>query len=460
MKFYHFDKENRFRKIQIKDGAFVVIKSNKGETIGGHFSRDELNQFIKWIEEGLEGSAVDCEWKAVGFTSAIQGLKKFIDSKKSLQVKLKTRDEEFKVLYDTHSGKLKLSKPLLSNKVKVLIVEDSTTIRNLLKKIFLEDSSIEVIGELGSAEEVSLFLQKSKPDVMTLDINLPNKSGVELLKELDKDLQVPTILITSLNINDSNKVFEALEAGAVDYIQKPEMGDIRAQSQIIRDKVKGLAKANLGISGGEPRTQDKATGEMSPKVPIFIGSSTGGTVALETLLKRLPDAISPILIVQHIPAFFSKAFAERLNAILPFDVKEAEEGDILKPNQVLIAPGGQQVKLVRDETSYAIKITDDPPVNRFKPSVDYLFESVVRIYKGPKVGLILTGMGKDGAKGLLELKKSGAFTIAQDKKSSVVFGMPRVAIEIGAVDKVCNLAEIPQQLVSLTSKLERKRRAS
>ncbi|MCM2282842.1 MAG: chemotaxis-specific protein-glutamate methyltransferase CheB, partial [Bdellovibrionaceae bacterium] len=300
----------------------------------------------------------------------------------------------------------------------------------------------------------------SRPDVITLDIHMPGLNGVDLLKQLFPKYKIPAVMITSVSLEEGPIVLEALSNGAVDYIRKPTLQELPHLAPELREKVKIAARANKDsaprrISRGNFRSDAASApahsgGSLSSNVLVAIGSSTGGTQALESLLVQLPFGIPPILIVQHIPALFSSALARRLNEICPFEVKEAADGDQILPNRVLLAPGGKQMRVRkrRKETDpFTVEITDDSPVNRHKPSVDYLYDSIAE-QKIPTIGVILTGMGNDGAKGLLNLRQTGARTIAQDEASCVVFGMPKEAIRLGAAQEVLSLEKIPAKLMS------------
>lgn len=340
-------------------------------------------------------------------------------------------------------------------KVKVLIVDDSKTIRDLLKRILEQDPDLEVVGQAEDAFEAMKLLEALKPDVITLDIHMPKMTGVEWLAQLLPKRPIPVVMISSLQMQEGNEVFRALELGAVDYIQKPSLSELGPLTPVIQDKVKAASMAK--VRQQKHRTQSRIlTGDVDLRTVLAIGASTGGTEALKEVMCALPERIPPTVIVQHIPPVFSRAFADRLNQLCPFEVKEAADGDELKVSRVLIAPGAKQMKIEPSPHGFRVRITDDDPVNRHKPSVDYLFHSVAQLIGSKAVGVILTGMGADGAKGLLAMRKQGAQTIGQDEESSVVYGMPRAAAEIGAVQQVASLGEIPRLIL----KALEKRRAS
>ena len=330
-------------------------------------------------------------------------------------------------------------------KKRVLIVDDSKTIQEFLKKIFAEDPDIEVVGVANHPGEAEVILARTQVDVMTLDIQMPIMDGVSFLEKLMPVNPMPVVMLTSMSPEDGNHVLKALDLGAVDYIQKPKLSDMVILGPIICEKVKAAAHAQVKkkIKTFTANSRVKATvGHNRAQHIIAIGASTGGTVALAEVLTALPAEIPPIIIVQHIPPVFSKAFADRLNSLCPFEVKEAEDGDEVLSGRVLIAPGGKQMELTSSGGRLIVSLNDSEPVNRHKPSVDYLFDSVARISKGKALGIILTGMGADGAKGMLAMKQSGCYTVAQDEKSCVVYGMPKEAVKLGGVEQSADLDRI------------------
>jgi len=340
------------------------------------------------------------------------------------------------------------------NQVKVLIVDDSATVRKILKSLLSQDSRFLVIGESANPLEVEGLIRKLKPDLITLDIHMPELDGVTLLKKYLPYTPIPTVMISSISISEGKFVLDALDSGAVDYIQKPSFSDIAKQKDEICDRLFVASKAKVKKQQSLPPQKAKISGAKLQHGLVAIGSSTGGTEALRSIFERLPESIPPILVAQHIPAVFSKALADRLNELVKFKIVEGQNGQLVEPDHVYIAPGGKQmgVELLGDKLT--LKITDDDPVNRHKPSVDYLFHSISKIQaRIPNlVGVILTGMGSDGAKGLKSLKDQGAKTIGQNEASSIVYGMPKVAWEIGAVEKQISLEDIPQALVNALSK--------
>ena len=287
---------------------------------------------------------------------------------------------------------------------------------------------------------------------------MPGLNGLELLKKVMPRHPIPTVMISSISMEEGPMVLNALEAGAVDYIQKPSFEDLKTVAPLIIEKVKTarLAKVRLSTAPSPATTPRRVrpTAIPSGKVDlvdrlIVIGSSTGGTEALRDVLTRLPEEIPPILIVQHIPPVFSKAFADRMNGLCPFEVKEAEHGDVVLRNRVLIAPGGTQMGIRKSGEGFLVTI--DPaagPVNRHKPSVDYLFDQVAKLAAPRTLGVILTGMGADGAQGLLNLRNAGSPTLGQDEATCVVYGMPQAAFKIGAVEKQVPLLRMADEIMT------------
>ncbi len=324
----------------------------------------------------------------------------------------------------------------LNRKIKVLIVDDSLFFRTALQKVLSGDAGIEVIGSAGSAMEADKKIKELSPDVVTLDVELPGMKGTDFLKKLIPVNPLPVVLVSSLNIG----IFEALDAGAVDFVKKPS-GQSDSDFQIfcnelsVKIKIASSAKVKKTPSPIESLPlPNLKSGDGSERV-IAIGASTGGTEATLEILKNLPADIPGIVIVQHMPVGFTKMYADRLNRICKFSVLEAQNGDRVKQGQALIAPGDKQMTLSKDQNGYYVKCAAGEKVSGHCPSVDVLFRSVARTAGKDAMGVILTGMGKDGAQGLLEMRTKGSYTIGQDKASCVVYGMPMVAYDIGAVVK-------------------------
>lgn len=384
----------------------------------------------------------------------------------SAKVRIRKDQVAPKPAEEMRQKEMKVSQP--QGKKKVLIIDDSRTIQKLLTKIIESSDLFEVMAVADRPSVAKAIIEKEKPDLITLDIHMPEMNGVEFLKTYLHAQKIPTAMVSSVSVEEGPLVMEALSNGALTYIQKPSLDKINAIAPDVLEQLESISRNKEEGVETQKRAEDKSVKCSRSQIPleqnfaqkdgiIVIGSSTGGTKALQEILTALPSRIPPIVIVQHIPAVFSKALAERLDGLCPFKVKEAEEGEEVLKNHVYIAPGGQQMKLEKNSGRIYIKLTDDAPVNRFKPSVDYLFDSVPALRQKNIVGAILTGMGKDGAQGLLKLKQNGHYTIAQDESSCVVFGMPREAIRLNAQVEISHLADIPNQLkVGFNKDKERK----
>ena len=352
-------------------------------------------------------------------------------------------------------------------KIRVLIVDDSALMRQVLATLLSKDPGIEVIG---SAPDPFIAREKIKalnPDVLTLDVEMPKMDGLTFLEKLMRGHPMPVVMVSSLTEAGCQTTLRALELGAVDFIAKPKIDLREGMEEVAQDliaKVKAAAQAKVRGMGGGTKGEAKspASGRVSLTASamikttdtiIAIGSSTGGTEAVKDVLMALPPNTPPILITQHMPERFTKTWADRMNSLCRISVKEAEDGDSVLPGHALVAPGSYHMTLVRSGARYTVRINQDPPVNRHRPSVDVMFASVAQYAGANAVGVILTGMGGDGAKEMLTMKQAGAFTIAQDEASCVVFGMPKEAIKLGGVDKILPLAEIPAAIVAYVSKL-------
>lgn len=345
----------------------------------------------------------------------------------------------------------------LNRKIKVLVVDDSAVVRKLISEALGKDPDIEVVGTASDPYVARDKIVELEPDVLTLDIEMPRMDGLTFLKVLMHHYPLPVILISSLTKEGSEHAMRALQLGAVEVLAKPsgsfsvgELGD-----QII-EKVKAAAISKvrrlpeeISASITSQNVLSSPIYQLNPRQVILLGASTGGTEALKDVITALPENMPGICIVQHIPSYFSKAFAERLNELSQLEVREAVEGDIVKPGLALVAPGDYHMVLKWNGSQHYVSLRQEPPVWHQRPSVDVLFSSAVECAHGPStIAAIFTGMGKDGAEGMFKLKKIGAKTFAQDEESCVVFGMPRAAIEIGAVDRVLSLQDFPRTLVS------------
>ena len=338
--------------------------------------------------------------------------------------------------------------------VKVLIVDDSAVVRAVLSRELAKDPQISVVGTAPDPLVASDKIESLQPDVVTLDINMPRMDGLTFLRGLMKHRPLPVIIVSSVSQVGSKIAMEALEFGAVDIMQKPG-GTISLpeMSTELAAKIKAAASARVRIrhaapAAMRPKIAPASTGPV--KSLIAVGASTGGTQAIQTFLTGLPEQIPPILIVQHMPEGFTRAFADRLNGLCPFEVKEAAHGDGVAPNRVLIARGNYHMELAKHGVHFTVDVKDGPKVQRQRPAADVLFQSVARLAAPMSIGVIMTGMGADGAEGLLAMKKAGARTIAQDEASCVVFGMPKEAIALGAAEQILPLERIAEAVVRLS----------
>ena len=355
----------------------------------------------------------------------------------------------------------------MADKIKVLIVDDSALVRQVVAQALATDPGIDVIG---TASDPLFALQKMKsqwPDVLVVDIEMPRMDGITFLKKIMAERPTPVVVCSSLAEAGTQATFEALAAGAISIITKPKIGlksFLEDAANDIVQAVRSAARANLrSVRSNAARSPaidgPKLTADAMLSPPghralerttdqlVAIGTSTGGTQALEAVLTQLPATCLGIVIVQHMPEKFTAMFAERLHGLCQIEVREARNGDRVIPGRALIAPGGRHMMLKRSGAQYIVEVIDGPLVNRHKPSVDVLFRSVAKFAGANALGIIMTGMGDDGARGLKEMHDAGARTIAQDEASCVVFGMPKEAIKLGAADQTIGLDQIPAAIV-------------
>lgn len=346
----------------------------------------------------------------------------------------------------------------MGKKIKVLIVDDSAVVRQGLTDILNYDPEIEVIGAAADPFDAAEKIERELPDVIILDVEMPRMDGVTFLKKIMTQHPIPVVICSSLVEEGGGTALSALEYGAVDIILKPRMGVQKFFEEsrvIICDSVKAASKANLQkliVSSGRSVKKLTADVVLSPvrgaamvrttEKVVVVGASTGGTEALRRFLEALPLDCPGIVIVQHMPENFTKAFARRLNSICQIEVKEAENNDSVLKGRALIGPGNKHILLKRSGARYYAAIKDGPLVCRHRPSVDVLFRSASRYAGSNAIGVIMTGMGDDGARGMLEMKESGAFTMAQDEESCIIYGMPNEAVNLGAVDIILPLDSI------------------
>ncbi|MBK1618381.1 chemotaxis response regulator protein-glutamate methylesterase [Lamprobacter modestohalophilus] len=343
-----------------------------------------------------------------------------------------------------------------STKIKVLCVDDSALIRDLLTEIINSQPDMQVVAVASDPIMARDLIKQYNPDVLTLDVEMPRMDGLDFLERLMRLRPMPVLMVSSLTQSGSEVTLRALELGALDFVAKPSIGIRRGMidyTEEIAEKIRAAAHSRPRRAPHRrdpPPTRLKAPMISSEKL-LIIGASTGGTEAIRQVLEPLPASSPGILITQHMPGGFTRSFADRLDRLSQVSVKEAEEGERVLPGHAYIAPGDQHLKLARSGANYVVKLDDGPPVNRHRPSVDVLFHSAAEYAGRNAIGVILTGMGKDGAAGLLEMRNAGAPTIAQDEASCVVFGMPREAIALGGACEIMALDEIPARMMALAA---------
>ena len=357
-------------------------------------------------------------------------------------------------------------------KIKVLCVDDSALIRSLMTEIINGQPDMTVVATAPDPLVARDLIKQHNPDVLTLDVEMPRMDGLDFLEKLMRLRPMPVVMVSSLTERGNEITLRALELGAVDFVTKPKVGirdGMLDYSEKLADKVRAAARARVrqaapaqhaGTAAGQAAGAQAATPApnfnnplLSTEKLIIVGASTGGTEAIREVLVPLPPDAPAVLIAQHMPPGFTKSFAQRLNGLCRITVKEAEHGERVLPGHAYIAPGHAHLLLARSGANYIAHLSDDPPVNRHRPSVDVLFRSAAQHAGKNAVGVILTGMGRDGAAGLLEMKKAGAYTLAQDEASCIVFGMPREAIALGAADEITSLPEMSRRVMARLSSM-------
>ena len=342
------------------------------------------------------------------------------------------------------------------SKIRVLVVDDSAVVRRVFTEELSREKDIEVVGAAPDPYVARDMIVRLKPDVITLDIEMPRMDGITFLRKLMKYFPLPVIIVSSLTTEGGVLAMEAMDIGAVDVISKPgsaySVGDMSVQ---LAEKIRGASRVNMVLRAKAAlgRAVNAAPRQLaltkSTNKIIAIGASTGGTEAIKEVLIKFPPTTPGIVIVQHMPAKFTTSFAERLDSLCQIRVKEAEDGDAIVPGTALLAPGNFHMMMRRSGARYYVNVKNGPLVCHQRPAADVLFNSVAAYGGANAVGVLLTGMGKDGAQGLLKMKEAGAKTIAQDEKSCVVFGMPKAAIDIGAADKVVPLQDVSQAIFDM-----------
>src|SRR5512142_426103 len=350
-----------------------------------------------------------------------------------------------------------MPEPSRARRIRVLVVDDSAVVRNVFHQELARDPELEVVGTAPDPYAARDLILAKEPDVITLDVEMPRMDGITFLHKIMRYKPTPVIVVSSLTPAGGALALEALSAGACDVMCKPgaaySVGDMTAD---LVQKVKDVAASgirNVPLALGEPPPPARALSRTTNQV-VAIGASTGGTVAVERILKALPHNAPGILITQHMPELFTRYFATRLKETTKLDAREAQGGESVVPGVVLVAPGNKHLLLRRSGARYVVEVKDGPRVNRHRPSVDVMFRSVASAAGRNAVGAILTGMGGDGAQGLLEMRNAGARTLAQDEASCIVYGMPKVAFEIGAVEKVVTLEAMAGAILDATRALD------
>jgi two-component system chemotaxis response regulator CheB len=352
-------------------------------------------------------------------------------------------------------------------KIRVIVVDDSALVRKLLTEILNSDPGIEVVATAADPFQAREKIKQFNPDVLTLDVEMPRMDGVTFLRNLMRLRPMPVVMISTMTENGAEVTLEALELGAFDYIEKPKIDlshSLAEYAEVIISKVKAAAGARVralesrsSMKVEQRLTADAVLAKQAPRTTklvttekiVAIGASTGGTEAIKEVLCALPASAPGIVITQHIPAAFSAAFAKRVDGLSAMQVKQAEDGEQILPGHAYIAPGDKHLLVERSGARYYCRLNDGPPVSRHKPSVDVLFRSVSQNVGPNAIGVMLTGMGDDGAQGMLEMKQAGADNLVQDEKSSVVWGMPGAAFKLGAAEKAVPLSKIAEEILGL-----------
>jgi two-component system chemotaxis response regulator CheB len=341
------------------------------------------------------------------------------------------------------------------SKIKVLIIDDSALIRSVLKELINSQPDMEVVGVAPDPYAARELIKATNPDVLTLDVEMPKMNGLEFLEKLMRLRPMPVVMISTLTEEGSNVTLKALELGAIDFITKPKLGVTEGMQTLTDDivgRIRTAAQARIrrhSVGTAAPNRPQPLTGHVlhTTEKVIFIGSSTGGTEALKEVLTRMPADAPAIMMTQHMPETFTQSFAQRLDSLSAMTVKEAAHNERIMPGHAYLAPGHSHLLVRRSGAYYYAELSQAAPVNRHRPSVDVLFNSAAEAVGANAIGVMLTGMGRDGATGMLAMREAGAYTIAQDEASCVVYGMPRAAVEVGAVHEVAPLQSIAGRIL-------------
>lgn len=346
--------------------------------------------------------------------------------------------------------------------VRVLVVDDSAVVRQVLSELLARDPDIEVVGTAADPYLARDKIKRLNPDVLTLDVEMPRMDGLAFLENLMRLRPMPVVMVSSLTERGAEVTLQALALGAVDFVTKPRLGvaqGLEEYADEIAGKVKGAARARVQAlvrAGPRPGTAAAPPAPMAARFRttdrlVAIGASAGGTEAIRAVLEQMPADAPAVVLTQHIPGGFSRAFVERLDRHSPMLVREATDGELVLPGHAYLPPGDHHLRVVRDGARWRCRIDAGPPVNRHRPAVDVLFRSVARSAGANAIGVVLTGMGDDGARGLLEMREAGAATLVQDEASSVVWGMPGAAVRMGAAQETLALHHLPARLLELAS---------
>lgn len=347
-------------------------------------------------------------------------------------------------------------------KIRVVVVDDSALVRSLLTEIINRQHDMQCVGAASDPYVAREMIRNLDPEVITLDVEMPRMDGIDFLSKLMRLRPMPVVMVSTLTERGAEVTLRALELGAIDFVAKPKIGisnGLQQLAQEITEKIRIAAKAQVRklpaaptpagtpAEGAAPAAVPANIGRLSTEKIIFIGASTGGTEATREVLTNLPPDSPAVVITQHMPAGFTRSYATRLDGLCRIAVKEAEDGERVLPGHAYIAPGGRHLSIERSGANYVARVQDGEPVNRHRPSVEVLFKSAARVVGPNAIGIMLTGMGADGAKAMREMREAGAYNYAQDEESCVVFGMPREAIQAGAAHEVLPLKQIAPQLI-------------